>query len=125
LAAALDSYLSLAHVERYQRLLPDFLSWDKAEHALMYFGLSMLAAFGAATTRSWLMLLVVSELLGILFEFLQSLTGYRSFDVQDMLANSVGVSAGLVVGWMWRRWRAGRVRPMAEIALETTDSTRR
>lgn len=35
--------------------------------------------------------------MGIVIEFLQGQTGYRSFDVLDMLANALGVLAGWVV----------------------------
>lgn len=103
---AVDGWLSLAHVERLQRLLPDFLSWDKAEHALMYMGLTLVAGLGAQSTKSWILLALAGEFLGILLEFLQSLTGYRTLDIHDVAANSVGVALGLFGGWIWRRTQA-------------------
>lgn len=36
-------------------------------------------------------------LLGIVLEFIQGLTGYRSFDYVDMLSNTLGVSLGWVL----------------------------
>jgi len=36
--------------------------------------------------------------MGIALEFLQGMTGYRSFDAMDMIANTVGVAIGWLVG---------------------------
>ena len=36
--------------------------------------------------------------MGVALEFLQGMTGYRTFDVFDMLANAVGVALGWLIG---------------------------
>src|SRR3954467_9825381 len=43
--------------------------------------------------------------MGVGLEILQGFTGYRSYDVNDMLANS----AGVLVGWLAARTGLGRV----------------
>ncbi|MDH5378514.1 MAG: VanZ family protein [Gammaproteobacteria bacterium] len=37
--------------------------------------------------------------MGVLIEFIQGYTGYRSFDYYDMLANSIGVGLGLLLSF--------------------------
>jgi hypothetical protein len=43
--------------------------------------------------------------MGIALEFLQGMTGYRTFDPLDMLANAVGVLGGLAVALAFRSSR--------------------
>ena len=52
--------------------------------------------------------------MGVALEYLQGMTGYRSFDVFDMLANSTGVVLGLVLarsrlgrGFLWVEQHVG------------------
>lgn len=84
--------------------LPKFQSSDKISHLLAYgalmgwfgqlypaFARQIISAFGFV-------------LMGILLEFVQGWTGYRMFDVLDMLANTSGVLLGW---WLTRRWCAG------------------
>jgi VanZ family protein len=77
--------------------VPDMGTSDKLLHLLTYTVLS--AVFSTLVCRNISLLKVVPGLIlfGILLEFLQGLTGYRYLEVNDMLANSVGVFAGLVV----------------------------
>jgi VanZ family protein len=69
---------------------------DKFEHAFAYFvlmswfanlyaGMSVRASFAAGFIA-----------LGVLLEFVQLWTGYRSFEVSDMTAGALGVAAGWV-----------------------------
>jgi len=69
---------------------------DKFSHALAYFvlmswfanlysGASVRAAFAAGFTT-----------LGVILEFVQLWTGYRSFEVADMAASAFGVAVGWV-----------------------------
>ena len=69
---------------------------DKLSHALAYFvlmswfanlysGASVRAGFGAGFTT-----------LGVILEFVQLWTGYRSFEVTDMAASAFGVAVGWV-----------------------------
>ena len=47
--------------------------------------------------------------MGVALEFLQGMTGYRTFDVFDMLANAVGVALGWLVGAVFEKHvRIGR-----------------
>jgi VanZ family protein len=48
--------------------------------------------------------------MGVTMEFLQDMTGYRSFEYADMLANATGVG----LGWVW----AGTAVGGMGIALE-------
>ncbi len=72
--------------------------WDKANHALAFAGLAVLglAAYLARAAR------VLAGLLafGALIEVLQSLTGYRTAEWFDLLADG----AGLAAGWQVARW---------------------
>lgn len=71
---------------------PSFLTWDKGQHVLAYAGL--MYWYGQAFRSHWRWLLFL-WVLGILLEFLQGLGGVRTSDPYDMLANSIGVLAGL------------------------------
>jgi len=70
---------------------------DKWSHWLAYG--SMMCWFSMLHTRHrtrvWIALALVA--MGVLIEFLQGQTGYRSFDVNDMVANTLGVLSGWVV----------------------------
>lgn len=81
--------------------------WDKANHALAFAVLAVLglAAYPARGAR------VLAGLLafGALIEVLQSLTGYRSAEWLDLLADAVG----LPIGWQLGRWLGAHGRPAA------------
>ncbi|MCU0755122.1 MAG: VanZ family protein [Xanthomonadales bacterium] len=70
---------------------------DKLQHALAY----LLLAGGYAQllegwrSRAWLAASLL--LLGVLVEGLQSLTPWRSAELADLLANSVGITLGLLL----------------------------
>lgn len=82
-----------------------FWNADKLEHALAY-SLLMLWFCQLYRRRTSRMLLAVLLLaMGIAIEYLQRETGYRTFDLADMLADAVGV----MVGWAWARTGLGRV----------------
>ncbi len=70
---------------------------DKLLHLLTYAFMS--AVFSTLVCRNISLLKVVPGLIlfGVVLEFLQGMTGYRYMEVNDMLANSVGVFAGLLV----------------------------
>ena len=69
---------------------------DKFEHALAYAALSFWFCHIYRSASSRLIVIVALVGLGVGLEFVQGWTGYRSFDVMDMLADSVGV----LLGWM-------------------------
>lgn len=78
--------------------------WDKTNHALAFAVLAVLGlyAYTARTARVLLGLLAF----GALIEVLQSLTGYRSAEWLDLLADAVG----LVAGWQVARWSGAHRR---------------
>lgn len=93
---------------------PDMGTSDKLLHFITYFLLS--AGFTILNRLSANLALIAIGLVvyGIVLEFLQGLTGYRMMDVNDMLANSAGVMAGLLI-WLtplpgWFRTLEGRIR---------------
>ena len=79
--------------------------WDKAQHAIGFGTLAVLAVLaypGFSKLRIGLLLMV----LGVLIEVLQYLGGYRFGDWQDAVADGVGVLVGLgsVAGLMQFEW---------------------
>lgn len=90
-----------------------FWNADKLEHALAY-GLLMLwfsQVYVRRMRRIFTAILLVA--MGITMEFLQGMTGYRSFEYADMLANS----AGVLLGWVWARTALGRIGHALETIL--------
>lgn len=78
---------------------PEPLSFDNAdklEHLLAYAVLSLWLnqLYPSALSRARVAVALVA--LGVGVEYVQGWTGYRMFDVLDMLANSVGV----LIGWL-------------------------
>ncbi len=71
--------------------------WDKAEHFTAYFGLAgmVVLALGFSRRLPWALLAVLA--LGGTLEVLQNYTG-RDSDWYDMLANTLGWTAGIVIG---------------------------
>lgn len=75
--------------------LPSVSLWDKAEHLAAYLGLALIgaAAFPARFTR----LAVGLFCGGVAIEVLQSIMGLgRQGDPADVLANTLGLAAGLL-----------------------------
>lgn len=84
--------------------LPEFHSSDKLGHLLAYF--MLMGWFGQlypAFSRQIISALSF-VLMGILLEFVQGWSGYRMFDVLDMLVNTTGVLLGW---WLTRTGCAG------------------
>ena len=76
--------------------------WDKAQHAIAFAALAVLAvlAYPEASRRRMAFLLIGQ---GVLIEVLQYFSGYRYGDWQDALADGVGVLLGLgLVAWLMR-----------------------
>jgi VanZ family protein len=82
-----------------------FLYADKLEHALAYCLLMLwfCQVYVRRTQRLFAAALLVA--MGITMEFLQGMTGYRSFEFADMVANSTGV----LLGWVWARTALGHI----------------
>ena len=70
---------------------------DKAGHVIAYAALMLWFSqlYCELPRRSFLALTLVA--LGIALEFAQRETGYRTFEIADMLADSIGVAAGWLV----------------------------
>ncbi len=95
----------------YLSLMPNppepmrFWNADKLEHALAYCLLMLwfcqlyVRRTQRLFTAAWLVAM------GVAMEFLQGMTGYRSFEYADMLANSTGV----LLGWVWARTSLGSI----------------
>jgi VanZ family protein len=78
-------------------LPPDLFDWwDKAQHAIGFGTLAVLAVL-AYPDVSKLRIGLLLVALGVLIEVLQHLGGYRFGDWQDALADGVGVVLGLVL----------------------------
>ncbi len=76
-----------------------FDNTDKLIHFLMYFILAGWFVQLYSRRSQHIVILGSAILLGIIIEFLQGLTAYRSFDMLDALANSIGaLSAFLLAG---------------------------
>ena len=76
--------------------VPVFSWWDKAQHALAFGVLTLLARLGWPKGSVWRQALGLVGY-GVLIEFAQAATGWRHGEVADALADAVGVVAGLGV----------------------------
>ena len=72
------------------------LLWDKAEHFIAYFGLTLLASLGWGLRRSLVFVFAAVVALGGALEILQSFVG-RDAEWDDFFANALGALAGLVL----------------------------
>lgn len=70
---------------------------DKIGHFLAYGSLMFWFGLLYPSTRRQLVAAIAFCAMGIGVEFLQGMTNYRSFEVADMVANSVGVAIGWCV----------------------------
>lgn len=73
---------------------PPVLTWDKSHHLLAYGLLMFWFRQSFAPRPVWVAFLVA---LGLVLEVLQGLSGYRYFEWADLLANTLGVGAGLAL----------------------------
>jgi len=83
----------------------DFEQSDKVGHFLAYGGLMFWFCQMYHRSRTRLAYAAGFIAMGIAIEFLQRATGYRSFEVYDMVADALGVA----LGWA-AALAAGRVR---------------
>ena len=72
------------------------LLWDKAEHFIAYFGLTLLASLAWGLRRSLVLVFAGLVALGGALEIIQSFVG-RDAEWGDFLANDLGALAGLIV----------------------------
>jgi VanZ family protein len=92
--------LSLLPPKDFPRI-PMFHGFDKVVHVMMYFIFSLLFCWAIKTESnySWLLLIIpVTIGWGIFMEYLQlKMHLGRSFDSNDILANSLGVVTGVLI----------------------------
>jgi VanZ family protein len=69
---------------------------DKLLHLVAYAALGITAALAQRRLRI-ILTIVVLTLFGFLIEVLQGRTGYRSFDLHDLLADAVGAAFGVLL----------------------------
>jgi len=74
-----------------------FPNADKLEHGIAYGSLALWFCQVYLSTSSRMIALVALIGMGIGLEFVQGWTGYRFFDVWDMVANSIGVMLGFLL----------------------------
>jgi VanZ family protein len=107
---ALVVYITVSCLEP-ARYVPNLHLWDKAEHALAFFGLSVW--FGGLVRRSrYPALGVLMLVFGGAIEIAQGTMGLgRDADVMDWLADSVGIALALALLYVglggWARWIDG------------------
>jgi VanZ family protein len=79
--------------------------YDKAGHFVLFLVLALLAIAPARhrTRHPLVVTAVACVLYGALLEALQALTGIRSAEVADLVANGLGSSAGVLLPALWRR----------------------
>ena len=86
---------------------------DKVYHAIAYC-LLMWWFVQAYSRQSWFTIALACSTLGIVLEYAQRLTGYRSFSYEDMAANIIGVIVAWILAWLGLRnttnWIATRWR---------------
>jgi VanZ family protein len=91
---------------------------DKLMHVLGYFGLMGWFMQIYRGRRAGLLLAVVFIAMGISLEFLQDLGGVRYFEVEDMLANTLGV----LLAWGLSHTPVARILLWLERSLPGTHS---
>ena len=89
----------------------DFEQSDKLGHFIAYGSLMFWFALLYPTTRARVAYGVAFIALGIGLEFVQGALGYRTFDVFDMVANTLGVLLGWAAALLVPRLRDGPTSP--------------
>lgn len=74
--------------------------WDKAQHALAFAGLALLG-LQPYPTRPWRLALWLLAYGGVI-EMIQSATGWRYGDWLDLLADALGIAAGVLLWGLLR-----------------------
>ncbi len=83
--------------------LPELNANDKSLHLLNYSILSIIPALTFGWTRKGILACLTMVVLGLGLEFGQLYVPGRSFELNDILANGLGVLIGLISGSMIRR----------------------
>jgi len=67
---------------------------DKVAHFVAYGSLSFWFAIMFGSRGRQLAIAIAFAGMGVVIEYLQRMTGYRTFDVEDMVANAIGAGLG-------------------------------
>jgi len=87
--------LSLIKIESTQPINIKYL--DKLLHLISYVVLSFLWFTAFIKSKKIILVFISCIAYGVLLEFLQAQTGYRTYEYADMLANSLGVLIGYLI----------------------------
>lgn len=87
---------------------------DKIAHSIAYGSMAFWFAMLFQGRARQVGIAVAFVAMGVGIEFLQRMTGYRSFDVADMIANGIGA----VLGWGLAQTPLGNALAWAERLLE-------
>ena len=104
---AMVLYIAISCLEP-ARYVPNLHLWDKAEHALAFFGMSVW--FGGVVRRSrYPVIAVAMFLFGAGIEIAQGAMRLgRDEDVMDLVADSVGITVAMILLYLglgaWARW---------------------
>lgn len=105
-------YLSLNHDP-----VPAPAYWGvKSGHVAAYAWLMYWFRQAVGTPRQRLAAMAALMLMGVVLEFVQGASGYRTLSAQDMLANAVG----LAVGWLVALSPLGRLMAAADRRLSAS-----
>jgi VanZ family protein len=105
-------YIAVSCLEP-ERYVPNLHLWDKAEHALAFFGMSVW--FGGLVRRSRYALIALAMLLfGGGIEIAQGVMGLgRDADIRDFVADGVGITVAMILLYLglgaWTRWVEGLI----------------
>lgn len=81
--------------------------WDKIQHGIGYFLLTLWFA-GLYPRRKYLWIAAGCFTLGVLIELLQGFTATRVLEVADVVANTTGIAAALLLAYLalggWALW---------------------
>ena len=83
------------------------IRWDYLLHALIYLPLPLILFYGRRSIAGSgaIRLIFLSVFIPVLFEILQMVIPYRSFNINDMMANCFGVVLGWVLVLVLRKSR--------------------
>ena len=83
-------------------MVPQLPTEASTGHFLAYLGLAAIPAAGIQRLRAVWLAILSSACLGVALEFMQIWIPGRTFEWSDILANSMGVTAGMVAGLLLR-----------------------
>lgn len=82
------------------------IRWDYLVHVIIYLPMPLLMGFSLKKKKLlWLRVIIILLFITTLFEVVQLVVPYRAFNINDMLANTLGILIGLIPAILvWRRF---------------------